>query len=383
LESSDGKCVTVQYAFPLAGTGGIPGAGDIADGAPANGKYVAADGSIATGPRAMFINSQDYRILGADRDAQSKIFVVPVYESEPGQGENTYFFAESVIIMNAVEEAINDLEQLGVMTAEQYFYNQGIHFCQDDSCVSGRTAGVGDMDLDFYVAYDYDEDSWGKFMFGAVFPTGRKIDDPGMLLRQPTGNNGHFEIMIGLQGGVKLSKWFGLTADVKYNNVFAATEWRAAPFKGATIKNIGPKIKAKIKWGYFTGHIDLTVFHPENQNLGFSIGYEPYVKRCDKVCALCSCEGSATTALELPLKGTCCTTLSSIEGTTCAILNSTAKELDASILEKNTKRISHKLRGSVFHRWNYCEIFAGASRVIGGKNIMREAEGHVGFGIYW
>ena len=59
------------------------------------------------------------------------------------------------------------------------------------------------------------------------------------------------------------------------------------------------------------------------------------------------------------------------------------QEVNAALLERDTKITSHKLRLSMFHRWDYCELFAGASRVVSGKNVMKESEVHLGLGIYF
>ena len=371
LYNTDGTCPAYQYASPTSGytadaVTGRPAVSGIDDLIQLH--FVTEAGGITAAQadsRGAFTSTQDYTAsLASDRDAQSKLYIVPVYKDDTLlDNEVAAFTDQAVIMMNAIETAISDLQQIGVISAEQFFFDKCVYFCQCD-----RLAALGDLDLNLYAGYDFNDDFWGKLNVGVIFPTGKKLCDVGQLLAQAPGNNGHFEVKVGLDLGWKRWKWMAWHLDAYYNHVFSATEWRAAPFLGATVKNIGPVVQAKVKWGYFTGHLDCTIFHPENQNLGCSFGYEAYVKRCDKVC-LC-----ATTATEFELTGCC---------GQCAVQNSEEKELDASILAQDTKRISHKLRGSVFHRWNYCEIFAGASRVIGGKNIMREAEGHVGFGIYW
>ncbi len=370
------NCPTQPFATPTKGTATIPNAvGNLL-----LDHRVFVDGIIVDGvdsdQRGAFSSIINYTNLGTDAVAQSKLYLVPVYISDTAiDFTNLKFETEAVIIMNAVDEAISDLFDNGVMMVEQYFFNQGIHFCQTE-----KNVGVGDLDFDLYLGYDVTEDCWAKLIAGVVFPTGKKICDPGLLLAQPTGNNGHFEFKAALQAGWMPSKWFALHGDVAYNHVFEATEWRAAAFKGATVKNIGPKIQASVKWGYFTAHVDATFFHPENQNLGFSLGYEAYLKRCDKIqfCGGCGGAGGSLDGLtlaELEIKGVC--------GLDGSVLNTELKELDPSVLAKDTRRISHKLRGEFFHRWRYCELFAGASYVVAGKNIMKETEAHLGFGIFW
>ncbi|MCK5632714.1 hypothetical protein KAH94_03125 [bacterium] len=379
LYSADGTCPSQPFASPDEGTVLVPnGIGNLL-----NQHRVSEAGTITdianTDNRGAFVSDiENYTDLGADVAALSKLYLVPVYDSNitPIAGENLRYYDRAVIIMNAIDEAISDLFEGGAAQAEQWFYNRGIHFCQTE-----KNIGVGDFDIDLYANYDIRDNWWTKVFFGVVMPTGKKLDDPGLLLAQPTGNNGHFEIKVGLQSGYKPGRWFAIHADAFYNHVFSASEWRAAAFKGATVKNIGPKVQAKVKWGYFTGHIDATFFHPENQNLGFSLGYEAYVKRCDKItfCGKCGIPGlssDGTMMKELEIAGPC-----GLVGGDA--LNGEAKELDTTVLAKDTKRVSHKIRGEIFHRWNYCELFAGASHVLAGKNIMKESEVHFGLGINW
>ena len=376
IRNTEGTCPEDQYATPDATAVDFNAVNIDGVVSRLNNNYISPTGTII-GPIALdpnrgpFKTGINYATLGGLTDAQAELFIVPTYDSETGDNNvNTRFHIEAVQVMNAIEEAIDDLQDGGVSMAEQFFFNNGVHFCQvSDGCSSARNMGVGDLEFDVYGAWGNIDDYWGKLILGVVFPTGKKICDPGLLLSQPTGNNGHFEMKFGLQGGWFWDSWFGLHADVSYNHVFEATENRAAPFLGATVKNIGPCVRAKTKWGYVTGHIDLTVFHPENADLGCSFGYEIYHKLCDKI-KLCS-----THSKEFPLRAGC-----SLTG---PILNDELKELDCSILAKDTKRTSHKFRCQVFHRWNYCELFGGGSYVFAGKNIMQETEAHLGVGIYW
>jgi len=374
IESTDSTCPSNDtFATPSQKTSKASAVGDLL----AN-HFVHANGTVeapaGSDNRGAFVTTQNYAAagnLGQSADAQAKLYVVPVYDSVGADAaSNLEFYHKAVTAMNAIEEAIDDLTESGVASVEQYFFNNGVHFCQvSDGCHSARNMGVGDIELDLYGAWGDIENYWGKLILGFVFPTGRKICDPGLLLSQPTGNNGHFEIKGGLEGGWLVRKRLGIHGDISYNHVFEATEYRGAPFHGATVKNIGPKVAAKTKWGYFTGHLDFSLFHSRNADLGCCAGYEFYYKRCDCI-KLCSCF-----AKEFPIREGCATT-----GT---ILNDEFKQLDGSILAKDTKRISHKVRCEVFHRWDFCELYGGASYVFAGKNIMQETEAHLGIGIYW
>ena len=97
-------------------------------------------------------------------------------------------------------------------------------------------------------------------------------------------------------------------------------------------------------------------FHPDNPNLGFTLGYELYAKQNDKVCF---CEDTAVDFLDR------------------------TEKLDHCILECDTDTMTHKLRGEIFNRIGYFEIFGGGSWIVAGRNAMREGELHIGAMIYF
>jgi len=188
--------------------------------------------------------------------------------------------------------------------------------------------------------------------------------------------------------------WFILTSDGAYHKVFKHTEQVAAAFKGATVKNLGPTLCANIDWQYVVWHLDLNFVHPENPGLGFDIGYELYWKGHDEACFVgssgiancgtgcsnncssgCSTNGSNGCSTDL-----CCT--SSFITTAKDFLGVT-KQLDPCVLAINTSQLAHKIRVEFFHRWNFCDVFAGWSQVFAGKNSMQETSWHIGMEIIW
>ena len=296
--------------------------------------------------------STPYIISEAD---QETIFVVPSYARTNGNN-NTMYSAGGMTIKNLVEQRIRELDQDSCCSKrgpELLFSDFGVCL-RDSECITG----LGDLDTSIFVAYDFTERSFAEVVVGMRFPTGKKSKCPGSIYYVPTGNNGHFEAKIGVDGGWKSKRWFGIHAEAYYAHVLEAEEKRAAQFKGATIRGIGSCVNAKVKWGYFVGHLDMTVFHPENQNMGFTLGYEIYYKRHDKVRFCNTCFGDRAEDFYAEIV-----------------------QLDSSLLEVDTNILAHKLRGQVYHRWNYFELYAGASRVLGGWNSMKESEVHIGFGI--
>jgi hypothetical protein len=57
--------------------------------------------------------------------------------------------------------------------------------------------------------------------------------------------------------------------------------------------------------------------------------------------------------------------------------------LDVSNYREHTNSLSNKLRGEIFYRAHYFEIFGGGSQMVSGRNIMKETEAHIGLAIYF
>jgi len=314
-----------------------------------------SDGTISEGAYNRVDAATSYAVLSADKAQQEKIFVVPAFSTGFNGSENLYT-AGGLTIKNKVEQKIRELNEDDSSCKkgpELLFAEYGVCLT-DKQCVTG----LGDLDTSVYVAYDFTDRSFAEIVFGMRFPTGKKNGCPGKIYHIPTGNNGHFEAKLGVDGGWRSKRWFGIHAEAYYTHVLEAIEKRPAQFCGATVRGIGPCVDAKVKWGYFVGHLDMTVFHPENQKMGFALGYEIYYKRHDKVQFCGACLGDRAEDF----------------------LGNIVK-LSSSLAEVDTNILAHKIRGQVYHRWNYFELYAGASRVVGGWNGMLENEVHIGFGI--
>ena len=130
-----------------------------------------------------------------------------------------------------------------------------------------------------------------------------------------------------------------------------------AAFQGATVKNLQGLVDGKVSWTYFTGCIDFGFHHPCNKDLGMDIGYEIFAKTKDHV----SFENNAATDL----------------------LGRTNQTLSAEVAEMHTNAMLHKFYIDIYNRWNFFEIYAGASHAFAGRNAMKESEAHIGFGIYF
>lgn len=305
-----------------------------------------ANGSINTGATLFMQTGTDYAgNLAQNRDEQGQLFFVPRTENGTNLTANA----------NAISQAIAANFTLSMdadENASDFFKSKGI-----DIFAHERVVAVGDLDAEAYVGYG-DYATWfGSGVLGFRFPTGKKSDNSNKIYFMPTGNNGHFEIKLALDGGWRPREWFAFEIDAQFHHAFKRTENRAAAFQGATIRNIGPSIDAKVSWSYFVLRTDFSFFHPQNPDLGFCAGYELFAKGKDRV---------------------------SFEQTTATDLFGRAGQpLDASIYENRTNTLSNKIHGQMFHRWNFFELFAGGSQVFAGRNVMKETEAHVGFVTYF
>ena len=287
-----------------------------------------------------------------DRDAQGQLFVIPRSINSPGQPDDGNLTADAAVILENVRSLIN-ADLLIAEPASKFFADHCIGLAAHE-----RVVGVGDLGTEVYGGVGHYDDWFVDGIFGLQFPTGKRQKNSDQIYLKPTGNNGHTEVRLELDAGWQPRPWFAFEIRPAFFHAFKRSEKRAAPFTGATIVNIGPEIDVDVSWSYFVLRADFSFFHPHNRDLGFSIGYELFAKGKDHVSL--DCQTTATDLLGRP-----------------------DQPLSACNYEKNTNSLSNKLRGEIFHRWNYFEIFGGGTQMVSGRNIMKETQGHIGLAIYF
>jgi hypothetical protein len=343
--------------------------------------FVRADGSGGNNGDALYfrLSGQNYSTaLALDRDAQGSLFVVPraVVTNNPNPGD-IQLTANSQTIYNDVSsllEIINPLE-----TASFFFASQGIDLFAHEHIV-----GVGDLDFEWYIGYGNRFDWYIDGIIGARFPTGTSNCDAKRIFHRPTGNNKHYELKLGLEGGYNWCDLVALRAEAFYGHAFKATESRAAVLKSTApvntncsnlcndlntdqcevfLRNIGTPICVDVSWDSFYGRFDITVFHPYNTELGMTFGYEFYFKSRDTIDIEC---------------GDLC-----VSSVRAADLLGTEGFVDFAAMERGSKVFSNKLYGEIFNRWGFFELFVGASQIVAGENVMKETEAHLGVRLYF
>lgn len=303
-----------------------------------NGSGVPADA------RGVFQFPTDYTTLSGDPVAQSKLFVVPSIIDPTGATPNQIVDGANQL-MGAVDAAIKSLD--GSVT--DFYQEVGLNFC------NGHNQGLGDLDLELYLGRNWgcNNDWWTDLTFGVRCPTGHELCNCLDLVKLPLGNNKHTEIRVGAAAGWNTCDWVKFMLHGSYSWALKHHERVAAPFKGATVKNIGPCIDADVKWGYFLGDFDISFF--TNDCCGFDLGYELYYKRCDDIC-LC-----AKTATDWAGR--------------------TEQLLDPAVLARNTKQMGHKAKVGIFTIIGDCEIGGGWSTYFAGYNMPRETDWYLRMGV--
>jgi hypothetical protein len=250
-----------------------------------------------------------------------------------------------------IRMAINDLlENLPSTGAISFLESQGVTFGTQ------KHVGIGDIDSELYFNTEWC-DFFFEGIFGVRWPSGIKVTDPGRLLGIfSTGNNRHYEVKFGGIGTYDPRVWAHIRAEAFYSYVIPRNERVAAPFAGATVKNIGPAINAKISWHKFVAHLDGIFLVPCNPRVGFLAGYEVYVKSKDNI---------------------------SLRQTTAVDFLGNTRPLDADVLQMRTDVVSHKVRTEMFHQGDFWELFGGWTHVFAGKNAPKESDWHIGFVAYF
>jgi hypothetical protein len=307
-----------------------------------------ADGEGENGKTYFFKTGVDYAgNLAKDRNAQAQLFLVPRALTPGGD------ISDDSEDITTFLKAFIDADLLISEPASTFFLNNGINLFTTE-----RIVGIGDLATEFYFGRGHYDDWFVDGIIGLQFPTGKKQPTSNRVFYKPTGNNGHVELRLELDAGWKPRSWFAFEIRPSFNHAFRRTEKRAAPFEGATVVNLGPEIEADVSWSYFVLRTDFSFFHPHNPDLGFVLGYELFVKGHDHVSINCQ-----TTATDL--------------------LGQPDQKLAPCNLECNTNSLTNKLRGEIFYRCHYFEVYGGGTKIVSGRNAMNETQGHLGLAIYF
>ncbi|MBY0109955.1 MAG: hypothetical protein K2X90_02485 [Candidatus Babeliaceae bacterium] len=351
-------------------SGGVPAAGSVTNLAPFLGVIESSNGTIPSSvrwadtpsnsttvvngdgsglanlQRGRIASDISYALLSADKSAQSQLYVVPNAQ-DTGSSTPGALIGNANSVYTALTSAFNNLAS----TSLTDFVDQvGLNACY------GNTSGFGDLNFEFFLAHDWKE--WG-YLEGRLWimaPTGVKVKNPLNILQFPTGNNGHPEIGLGIAGGIEKLRYLAFNFDAYYIWVTPANNNVAAPFAGATVKNIGPCVPGKTSWHYGIIDINMNIINPHFEKIGVMIGYQAYLKSRDK---LRLCQNST-----LDWAGN-------------------LEQLNACVYEKDSDRVANRIRTETFYNSEWASVFLGFEATVSGKNIPKEVDFHVGLDVHF
>ena len=224
---------------------------------------------------------------------------------------------------------------------------------------------LGDIDVDLFYEHTFNKEWIGELFVGTRIPTGGTKNQFGNPYNVMSGNGEHWEVKLGGMIAYQPAKWINMKLDTYYSFVIEATEHRMAAFKGAQIKNFGPRADADVDWGYFVGRFDFTFFHPKNSDIRTVLGYEFYYKNEDHLTYKKSAQQSFAGGVWNVAQNK-------------FVYN--PQPLSNDLARKNTESISHKLRGEISYQVStYFELYASASSTFAGKDVMRDSDYQGGF----
>jgi len=318
-------------------------------------KDLAADGSsVSETELYAFKKGVDYSQLSADY--KSHLWLATI-QTTVDQGQNR--------VEPKVYRAIDSLLDRYSQPVEEWLFENGFQFATHE------TTGLGDSDLDVFYEHMFSTKWIGELNLGVKVPTGSSSNRKysGNPYRAQLGNSSHWEIKVGGNVQWDAFKWMAMKLDLMYSFALERTEQRAAAFKGATVKNIGPRADADVDWSYFVGNFDLQFRHPKYSKLSSVLGYQLYYKTEDHISFK-----NSTTNLNSWFGQRWNTSTKAFEDFTV--------DLDNSVARKNTQSIGHRVRfeGS-WEPKQYVDFFVGGAYTFAGKNIPRETDMHAGVNV--
>jgi hypothetical protein len=294
----------------------------------------------------------DYTNLANNQAALLNLWLI-LARNDAATGEK--FFGDAETVANAIEARLQMYQE----DPMSFFARKGYQMETD------KRRQLGDIDVDLFYEHTFNRDCRAELFVGTRVPTGSTKNQFGNPYQVLSGNGEHWEVKVGGMLAYQPMKMFNMKLDAYYSFVIEATEHRMAAFKGAKIKNFGPKADADVDWGYFVGRLDFTFFHPKTNDLRTVFGYEFYYKTEDhltyKRSAMQSFAGR-------------------VWNSTAQTWNNNNQPLSNHLARKHTEAMSHKFRGEISYQASkYFELYASASSTFAGQNVMRDSDYQGGF----
>lgn len=246
--------------------------------------------------------------------------------------------------------------------------------------MSNEDTSFGDITADLFYEHTFNDNWRGELCFGVKFPSGNGGSNYGVPMhnayRVQTGNGSHWELKLGAWGAWQAIDWMNIKLDVEANFALEKTEHRCAAYKGAHVKNFGPKEDAEVDWFYFIGNLDFNFTHPKTKKIKGLIGYQFYYKTEDHIDFKKSKDTTWLGQVWADASGNRCVPNTTALGTQFVDLT---MELDGHVARMDTEAFAHRVRlEGAYTLSKYITVAVGGLYTFAGQNIPAEADIHAG-----
>jgi len=268
--------------------------------------------NIMTGDRRRFGPNVSYKDVCNDTSYTQNWFLTPTIC-------NNDMHPDARIIQTYINNTINNTPN----SVEPSLSSRGISLEQHNE------THFGDLDIHASIEGFSSYYMWG-FMPGVRFPTG-KDKNPYNVLEQPTGNNGHVEMLLDAYASWDISSWLCTRIYGRYGHSFSHIEQRLA--NAAGVRNIGVLVTPHVDWNYGILHTDLSMHM--RYGVMFQVAYELFVQGKENI--------------RIPYH----------------------QDMQATNVARPASR-SHSLHMHIHVPWKAYSLFAQYAPMLSGKNIARE-----------
>lgn len=252
------------------------------------------------------------------------------------------------------------ITRYGSESAEQWLWRNGYAFA------TNQRTGLGDITVTPCYDHMFSRSWHGGVYLHLLIPTGgsRKTGDNPYKAR--LGNDNHVELGGGANVAWQAMDWMNLRLDAMAAYALPAKERVSAPFKGATVKNVGPAIDVDVDYTRLKASLDTTMVHPSASSLATTIGYDFEYKTKDNV----SLKNKKHTFKTLADDAN--SWFGGFWDNGAGAFRAKEVDLDSAVQAKDTERISHNLRvESSWHATQHLSLFWGGSTPLFGQNVAK------------
>ncbi|MGD1997575.1 MAG: hypothetical protein PVJ92_01530 [Candidatus Dependentiae bacterium] len=259
----------------------------------------------------------------------------------------------SASVSEKLSQKVGTMISISNANVYEWLHDRGYDF------ESNRRVGLGDIDVDVYYEHMLTDRFTFEVCAKAKLPTASGNDYAGNPYRAHLGNGEHFEIGGGVRFGGEMFSWLHLNLDGNYMFALEGTEHRCAAPTGSLIRNIGPVVDADVSWSTVVANADVTLVHPQTNDLTVSLGYQFMYKDQDKInfklASVDSWLGKIYDSGDYTLDNT--------------------MAIDGKLLARNTERYAHRAKiNMTYHFSDWFTMGLGGAFTFAGQNAPKSLD---------